>query len=182
MAVISGKENKYEKSFYKDETKFSDAVNSAASKITTESTIYSPKGLKETQEFYIGPTLGIGATYALIPGRFKINAGVQLNPFSWHYESSKYSPNGDGDRYTSTTKNGDGVIISKTDVTAFNPLRPVSSLVNREWGAFTGYAAGGFVFNFFENITLDFMVNSGWFSSDWTLDLTTVNVMFTFKF
>jgi hypothetical protein len=168
-----------------------DATNSADAKTVTETTVHTPYGLTEETEFKLAPSVRIGARYHLIPGRFTVNAGVQLDPMGtgWTHTTTTTSRNGgDGARTTETVKNGDGVVISKTDTTAaFNyegtPNGGTdSSSVNSTWNAFNGSVAAGFLFNFNENIALDFMVNSGITSTNWWLNLTNVNVMFTFKF
>jgi hypothetical protein len=167
-----------------------DATNSADAKRVTDRTEHNPGGLTETTSFNITPSVRIGARYHLIPGRFTVNAGVYLNPMGdgnnsgWTHTTTTNSRNGDGQRITETVENGDGVVISKTDTTtlgsgaAYNDV----STVNSTWAAFTGQVGAGFLFNFNENIAMDLWANTGALSSNWSINLTTVNVMFTFKF
>jgi hypothetical protein len=166
-----------------------DATNSADAKTVTETTVHTPNGLTEQTIFNLAPSVRIGARYHLIPGRFTVNAGVQLDPCAWTRTTTTSSRNGDGARTTSTTKNGDGVVIGKTDTTDYNGGAPAGgadySSVNSKWDAFSGRVGAGFLFSFNENMALDFFANTGAFSAAgdaWNINLTTVNVMFTFKF
>jgi hypothetical protein len=164
-----------------------DASNSADAKTITETTVHTPYGLTEQSEFKIVPSVRIGARYHLIPGRFTVNAGVQLDPCTWTHTTITNSRNGDGARTITTVKNGDGVVTGKTDTTTFTgdgtPAGGTDrSSVDSVWDPFNGSVAAGFLFSFNNNIALDFMVNSGITSTNWWLNLTNVNVLFTFKF
>jgi hypothetical protein len=171
------------------ETTNFNALNSAAAKTITETTVHTPLGLTEQTVFTLSPSVRIGASYNLIPSRFTVNDGVRLNPFAWSYTSATQSRNGDSVRTTVTTKNGDGVVTDKSDTTALplpggtNPPTAANayndvSTITSAWTPFTGGVLGGFVFNFNENIALDLLASVGGFD----INLTTVNVLFTFKF
>jgi hypothetical protein len=166
------------------------ATNSADAKSTTNTTVHTPGGLTETTSFTFSPSVRFGASYNLIPDRFTVNAGVRLDPFVLTNTSKTESRNGTGTQTTSTTKNGDGVVISKTDTTVLGTggyYLDRSTVTNR-WGALGGSLAGGFVFNFNENVALDLLSCIGYYPDlnrtrgSFDLDLTYVNVMLSFKF
>jgi hypothetical protein len=187
ITITSGSTDTYSETRTISEVRDFTATNSADAKTVTETTVYNPNGLTETSRFNIASSVRIGAKYNLIPKRFTVNAGVQLDPCSWTYSTSTRSRNGTGQRKTETVKDGDGVVTSRTDITEFEGFSDVSSATST-WSPLSGAVAGGFVFSFNDNIALDFMANAGWTNNDsytaqnWSLNLTTVNVMFTFKF
>jgi hypothetical protein len=166
------------------------ATNSADAKTVTEYTQHTPGNLTEITEFKLIPSVRIGARYHLFPGRFTVNAGIQLDPFGsdadngWTNTVTKQTRNGTGQRTTETVKNGDGVVTSKTDTTtlgaggAYNDV----STVQNTFAGFSGRIGAGFLFNFNENMALDFFANTGALSTTWSVDMASVNVMFTFKF
>jgi hypothetical protein len=159
-------------------------ITNAESKTVTEFTEHNYGKLTETTGFAIDPSVRLGAKYALIPGRFSVNAGIQLDPLAYRYRSEKITPNGNGIglRTTSKTTDGDGVVTEKKDSADYDLGQEVSSSVEHKWDFFNGQVGGGFVFNFNENAALDLWVNSGDLNQDWNLNVTTVNVMVVLKF
>jgi hypothetical protein len=169
-----------EQKYYQEITVFN-PVNSAEARTVTERTTYTPYGLTESTVVRVAPSVRIGASYNLIPSRFTVNAGVQLDPCVWNYTTITQSRNGDGRRTTQTVTNGDGVVTIKSDTTDFwnyNGNYEDSSTITSLWTPFTGIVAGGFVFNFNENIALDLLASV----SSFNIDLAYVNVLFSFKF
>jgi hypothetical protein len=168
------------------------APNSALAKTTINETTHTPGGITETTKFTVTPQVRVGASYALIPSRFTVNAGVNLDPLGtgdnggWIYTKTTQSRNGDGVRTTRTTKNGNGITTNKVDTTVAGGGEDNidKSTVSNSWAAFAGSVGGGFLFSFNENIALDLWANSGTFSagSGWNLDVAGVNVMLTVKF
>jgi hypothetical protein len=163
------------------------ATNTAEAVTTTNTTVHTPDGLTETTVFTVNPELRVGASYAFIPGRFTVNAGVKLDPTVLTHTKTTQSRNGDGVRTTTTITDGNGVVTSKTDSTpdlgtgvAYNDV----STVNSVWSALACSVGGGFLFSFNENVALDLWANSGNFGSEtgWSVNAASVNVMLTFKF
>jgi len=138
---------------------------------------------KETSTLDITPTVGIGASYNLIPGRFTVNAGVTLNPISYSRESTVTSPNGvDSSYYKEEKGSGSNKYTSVENKNVYNPDSVEDTVQNKtSWEGLNGSVAGGFVFNFNDNLALDFMVSTV-AGAKFNLNLTNLNVMFTFKF
>jgi hypothetical protein len=163
-----------------------DATNPAEARYITKTTEHTPGGLTESTALTVSPSVRIGASYDLIPSRFRVNAGVQLDPTVLSYTKTTKSRNGDGTRTTETVTDGNGVVISKKDTTtlvnsSYEPYTD-SSTVRTNWDSFGGSVSGGFLFNFNENVALDLLATSGALGSNWTIDAASVNVMLNFKF
>lgn len=168
-------------------TTLNNPANSAEAKTTTETknrgnTVDNP-GLTETTSIIVAPSVMVGAKYALIHDRLTVNAGIQFEPCTWEYAKTTVSKNNDGTRKTSTTKNGDGVVTEKVDTTEFEPFTESAS-VTTSWAPFTGAVVGGFILNFNGNAMLDLFATTGAIvnGTSFTVDATTFNVMFIFKF
>jgi hypothetical protein len=163
-------------------------TNSADARTTTDTTVHTPGGITKSTAVTASPSVMIGSSYVLSPGRFTVNAGVRLDPTVLKYTKETKSRNGDGVRTTETITNGDGVVIGKTDTTTLaNPpglgeQYIDKSTVNTDWSSFGASIGVGFLLNFNENIALDFFANSGNLSKDWNIEAASVNVMLTFKF
>ena len=162
----------------------------------TENASYSNNGLTETTEFSIGLSAAIGASYALIPGRFTVNAGIGITPVNFTSTTEKLSRESINQTRTSKTYDADGKLTSETVAfeywdsntqsasTATTDQVRDSVKVTNTWAACTAVAAGGFTFNFNDNVALDMSVY-GYGSTPgygFTLSLTTVQVLFGFKF
>jgi hypothetical protein len=142
----------------------------------------------------VEPQINLGAKYAFFPGRFSINAGIKLNPVTFTTTTTK-SNNASANRITRTkTVDDNGNVVSESvavesynagswnDATSDSTIDSVK--VENNWGGFGAGIYGGFVFNFNNNAAVDLVVGTGFTSaaSDFQLDLTTVNVLFTLKF
>jgi hypothetical protein len=169
----------YETKTYTEATTFN-AANPAAAKTTTDRTEHTPYGLTESTVIDVKPSIRIGASYALIPDRFTVNAGVQLDPTALTYTKTTQTRNGDGTHTTETVTNGNGVVTSKTDTTTLDTWPYDSSTVNTSWSPFNGTVAGGFLLNFNENVGLDFLASAS--TGGFNIWLYELNVMFNFKF
>jgi hypothetical protein len=152
---------------------------------------YNPNGgLTETTEFKIGLNAAVGASYALIPGRFTVNAGIGISPFAYTGTATKFSRGSENETNTVKTYDADGKLISEvvnfhevanyTDATSDTVTDSVKT--EDKWDACTVNAAAGFTFNFNDNIALDMSVHGGNSSSSFTLDLTNVQMLFRVKF
>ena len=171
-------------------TVYSSAVNKPLGG-RTESVSTGSSGLTETTQFSIGLNAAVGASYALIPGRFKVNAGIGISPCAFTSTTTKFSQGSINQTHTEKTYDADGKLISSTVEFQVNsnpyPAATTDTVTDKTtvantWDPFSIEAAGGFTFNFNENIALDMAVNSGTSSSSFTLDLTTVQVLFSVKF
>jgi len=168
--------------------------NNAANKYLgsrVEETSTGNGGLTETTEFSIALNAAVGASYALFPGRFKINAGFGVSPFEYTGTTTKYSRGSVNQTYTQKTYDADGKLIGETVVfqEAQSPWSGAtedevedSVKVEDKWSPISVYAAGGFTFNFNDNLSLDMTVSGGGTPSTFTLNLTNVRVLFSFKF
>ena len=170
-------------------------INKANSHLDTTNTIetitYSgtdANGKTDTTSFQVAPEINLGASYALFPGRFTINAGIHAVPFIFTNTVTKYS-RGDN-RIITTTKNYDAngkltnsdVQVTGTGTAAVGNSTDRTTAANT-WGVFTASAWGGFVFNFNSNMALDMCIGAGGAGSNtFTLNISNVNVLFTFKF
>ena len=146
-----------------------EAENRGVSTVTTET------------EFTCEPFVNVGASYALIPGRFTVNAGIALKPLAYTSTVTRTSEPG---VTISKTKdlNHKGEVTSQSVTTTFGGSADDSVAVDNEWEILSAELFGGFVFNFNENMTLDLAVGLGGGSSDFNLNVANLNVLFTFKF
>ena len=172
-------------------TEYNSAVNKPLGR-TVETTSTGAAGtLNDTTEFKIGLNAAVGASYALIPGRFTVNAGIGISPFAYTGTTTKYSRASVNGINTVKTYDADGKLISEV-VRLQEPNSPWgdatsdevtdSVTVEDKWDACTVNAAAGFTFNFADNIALDMSVHGGNSSSSFTLDLTNVQMLFRVKF
>jgi hypothetical protein len=167
-------------------------------------------GLTETTEFSIGLNAAVGASYALIPGRFTVNAGIGITPVDFTSTTTKFSRGSINETNTYKTYDADGKLTGETvtfqyyDADTDTVTKPVTSdqvedkvTVTNTWEACTAVAAAGFTFNLGDNVALDMSVyarsnytdfdqqnstlkNSN--SNGFNLELTNVQVLFSFKF
>ncbi|MDR2943361.1 MAG: hypothetical protein LBV17_12310 [Treponema sp.] len=171
--ISTRKNSRYGETITETETIDKNADNTTT-KISNK--IRQNNGVTNTTSFSISPEVGIGATYSLIPGRFSVNAGFLAYPLSYRNTSTVTAPNGPSSvTYDETTTDG-----KKTyeNITVANGASSDRVENTSSWTHFDGNVTGGFVFNFNENIALDFLVSSTVFD----MELTNVNVLFTFKF
>jgi len=135
----------------------------------------------ETSNFRIAPSVGIGASYNLIPGRFTINAGVTLDPIVYSNTSTVTSQNGVSTNYYRTDTGSGSNKYTSSETKTVTPPNPVEDTVQNvtSWTGFSGYLSGGFVFSFNDNVALDMVASS---STAFAFNITSLNVKFTFKF
>jgi len=165
---------------------------------TTITEINGQKQTTDTTTLQISPRLAIGAIYDLIPNRFSVKAGIGFNPASFTSTTTNVSGGGYATEKV-TIKDEKGDVISVTErvgtvdsTGGFNPLAapPGSttiaitdrSTVSDTWTNFSATANAGFTFNFSENMFIDMAVNGGAGVFDFVLTLTSVEVLFGFKF
>jgi hypothetical protein len=154
-----------------------------------ESTVRNNSILEETTQFSIGLSAAAGASYALVPGRFKVNAGISLTPFLYTGTTTKSTRESENQTNTVKTYDADGNLVSTvvslqttggTAATTDTTTDRVSA--TNTWSAFAVSAAGGFTFNFNENAAIDMAINGGSSNNAFTLNLSSVRVLFSFKF
>jgi len=193
MSIITSTESNYTDKWTITETTYNDA-NRSSENTTTYTEAHTAGTLKETDYFSIAPTIGIGASYNLIPGRFTVNAGVVLNPISYSRTTTVTSRNGVDSTYTKTeTGSGDTLYTSSESTTVTPPASVIDSVqYQSSWTGFNGSVRAGFVFSFYDNFSLDLQATTAQSLSTlpttspenkrFNINLTDVNVLFTFKF
>ena len=149
-----------------------------------EKTIYEEhKAGTKTEEstFAIAPTVGIGASYALVPDKFTVNAGVNLRPIAYKSTSKVISSNGINTTYTKKEIGSDGNQYTGEETKTVDAPTTVVDTVNSTsvWTGLSGNISAGFVFKFYDSFSLDMSVIT---YSGFNLALTDVNVLFTLKF
>jgi hypothetical protein len=160
-------------------------ANSEADKYLINSTItdhlHATGDFSETTTFNIAPVLAIGASYELIAKRFTVNAGVSATPLNYTNTTTKTKPGNapqDTKRYY---KEVDGYGVTTVDyvTSTVRTTRRNEVEVSDTWGALTADASAGFVFNFNENFAVDLFANT---VTNFRINVTTLGVLFTFKF
>jgi len=169
--------DEYTLTLYKNETRYNNAALSSSNTRTENETRTFGKTTDYTR-FRLNPFVNVGATYALVPGRFTVNAGVGLTPFGYSSVVTRTSEL-TGDVTRSKTYNDKGDVTSET-VTVNQGTAPVDTVtVNNTWSNLGVALRGGFAFNFTDSMSLDTYIGS---SSTFTLDATVFNVLFSVKF
>jgi len=179
ISIYSNTENNYSDTWTITETTYNDA-NLSSQNTTTYTEIHTAGTLKEISYFGIAPTIGIGASYNLVPDRFTVNAGVNLNPISYQRKTTVTSQNGVSSKYEKTEQGSDDSKYTSSETMTVSEPTSVEDSVKYEssWTGFSGSVAAGFVFSFFNNFSLDLLVSNTGFN----VNLTSLNVLFTFKF
>jgi len=151
----------------------------------TESEQRSFTSTESVTEFTLEPSVNFGASFALIPDRFTINAGIGLRPFGYTSEIIKTSSL-NGSVTKEKTLNSKGDVISET-VTVNGGEQTVDSVnVSNTWNYLSAGLFGGFVFNFTDSLALD--TSFGWYapestgSASFSANVSTLNVLLSFKF
>jgi len=170
----------YSNSFYTESVRFNHAEN-AFRNTTTNVTSLGANELVDTNTFNIAANISLGATYALVPGRFTVNAGVNLTPFDYTRRVTRISEPSSNGIWTTTVLDANGNVISQdvstgTSDSVFDEVNSVDT-----WLPFAASAAGGFTLNFTEKMAIDMVAFSSpnnWFN----LTLANVNVLFRVKF
>ena len=153
-------------------------INQAQNTTTTTLT-RSNNSLAETTTVTVAPTVGLGASYKLIPNRFTINAGIYAVPLSYKNMTTKRSPNGVNSITTEKKEDGYGVTISDT-VTVDDPAYGADIVECTEtWAQFNGSVRAGFEFEFTPQLALDLYAAYG---TDFDVNISYFNVLFSVKF
>ena len=168
-------------------TVYNNAVQKPLGSTTETSTVNNDGTSSEGTSFSIGLYAAVGASYALVPGRFTVNAGVGLRPFYYSGSTTKQTRESNTSTQTVKTYDADGklvsTVVSLSGTGTGNTDTTYDSVsASNNWYNFAAWAAGGFTFNFNENAAIDMAVNSGGGSQDFTLALNNVRVLFSFKF
>lgn len=175
---------------------------------TTNTTVEKRyNGFADVSIYNIAPVLGVGASYQLVPNRFRVNVGVSAVPINFTRTIIKTSPNGEAKDYETTVDGyGNTTLSTIDDANTYPDTKTDEVEVQDTLDAFTGNVTGGFVFSFNDNFALDFLVgvslnsygsnyqdgtpityfgpsasvNKG--TNGFKFDLTNVKLLFTFKF
>jgi len=151
--------------------------------VREEDTInYTANGNSETSYLQVNLNLNLGASYQLIPDRFGLNAGISAYPVRYLQTVVRRIPGSVASVATVKETQDDGsVTLNSKTVTLKTEADQVTE--NSTWQQYTATLRGGFTFNFNSNAALDLAASNGSFTADsFNLDLTTVNVIFTFKY
>jgi len=140
------------------------------------------------KDFSLGLDLAIGASYKLIPDRFTIHAGVSARPFSFTNSVRTYKAPANKEIVTQKVTDGLGnVTTDNKTVENLNPADTDDWLVQSDtvevdnvWDAFSGNITGGFTFYFNNKVALDLAAR--WGTDNFDIDISSVNVLLTFKF
>jgi len=181
ITIGSETTNDYKDRYYTEETTYLDAILSSGN---TNTVIEEHEaGLKvEKSTFDIAPTIGIGASYAMVPDKFTVNAGVNLKPIKYARTSTVISQNGSGTTTYSKTETGaDNNKYTSEETKTVNAPTTIEDTVSyvSEWTGLNGSISAGFVFKFYDFFSLDLLAVSG---EGFEIGLTDVNVLFSIKF
>jgi len=164
-------------------------VNPALSQANTTTTrnIHGSRILQENTQFELEARIGVGASYALVPGRFTVNAGFTARPTIFRRNVVKTSPNGDTVD-TTTIVDGDGVVTSDTITVTQNTTADTVAYTDT-WVPFGGNISAGFALSLGSHVTMDFQAGVPFGSyaatdaqENFSFDLTKLNVLFSFQF
>jgi len=167
--------NTYSKEYTVSEVTYSDASRTNDNEKTTTEKHYA--GFKhETSVLEIAPSLGFGATYAVIPGKFTVNAGVKVSPITYTNTSTTVTTNGLDSSYTKKEKGGSTVSEEKEveiPSARFGGTGIYDSVESSsEITGLRGELGAGFTVNFTDNFMLDVSVGTN----------SSANVLFTVKY
>jgi len=135
----------------------------------------------ETSSLSVALNMNFGASYKLIPNRFTINAGISATPTTYIHREVKTLPNSVVSIVTTKGTDGSGNTIENKTVTPSTNNNSDIIEITDYWNQWTATLFGGFTFYFNSNTALDLGVVYG-NANTFNLDLTTVNVIFTFKY
>jgi len=161
---------------------------------TTTTRTHTPNGMEETTQFSIDPKIGVGASYALIPSRLTINAGITVRPIAFRREVTKISPNGETTTTTSVV-DGNGATTSSTITASPNTTTADTVEHTDTWVPFGGEISAGFALSLGSRISLDFeagvpfggadgsnALDNSFGKENFSFDLTRLNILFTLQF
>jgi len=181
VLIESYTSNIYSDSWTVKETTYTDTNRSNENeKVTTET---HTAGLKEeTSVLLIAPSISFGGSYEVIPGKFIINAGVNVRPVTYKNTSTTKATNGLDSKYTKKEIGSGATAYTDSEEKIVSiPVDPDWSGGNRiadkvdSSSEITGLRStfgAGFKVNFSDNFALDLAVRSD----------STANVAFTVKY
>jgi len=167
--ISSSSSNKYTDTWGTEETTYNDAnLSSQNEKTTTRS---HTSGLKtETSTLSINPSVGIGLSYALIPGKFTVNAGATIKPVAYTTTTTTKANNGLDSTYIKVEKGSGSNLYTDSETStvsipddpdnAGQPRIYDDSNVTTNITGLRGDIGAGFTVNFNENFTLDLAVKT----------------------
>ena len=169
----------YSDTYYTEKISYYSAADKYSNETTTNR-FHTAGNLVETTTFNIAPELGIGASYELVAKRFTVNAGINATLLDYTNTTTKTSSNGDDKDYYKTVDGYGKTTVNYVDgpIGAVTKTNTVS--VRDTWLQYSSTVTAGFVFNFNENFAADLQASVG--TTRVTVDLTNVNILFTFKF
>jgi hypothetical protein len=170
--------NNYEKSINKTVVKY-DWDYPAGYTTVDEITTYNSN--QETSTFGVDLNLNLGVSYKLKPDRLIINAGIAAIPLRYSRTETKQIPNSVYTIETVKTTQDDGSVTTDTKTVTLK-TEDDSVQVQDTWNQWSATLYGGFVFYFSPKATLDLCVAATAGSNRFDLDLSNLNVIFTFKF
>jgi len=179
IRIISESSNNYDKQIQKEVTKYDWDIPGTVRE--RERTTYY--GKDKTSTLGIDLNLAIGASYQLVPGRFGINAGISASPIRYEHTVVRTIPSSTYSVTTTKETQDDGSVTVNDKTVTLTPNPEDKVEITDIWNQYTAQLGGGFTFNFTPKIALDLAVSGGSYSdNDFNLNLTTLNVIFTFKF
>jgi len=169
----------YQLTLNKAETRYNnEALSADNTRTDTETRTFGTT--TDYTRFYMDPYVSVGATYALFPGRFTINAGIKVTPFTYESIVTRTAVQ-NGNVQTIKTYNSRGDLITDT-VTVTNGTQTTDTVgVNNAWNYLGAAVYGGFLFNFTENMALDAYFGATG-AQRFELDIMEFNVLFSVKF
>jgi len=172
----------YTRTNTRTEVKYNDTNFSAQDNTVIVNAAGRPDSVTNVTSLQISPRVAVGAMYDFVPGKFSVNAGLAITPLVFTSTTTNVSGSSVTGKTTTTRLDSNGNKVDETiDVDSAATIEDSQS-INDNWQYLGIYAAAGFKFNFNNNIGLDMAVNGGTEAGDFVLNLTTVQVLFTFKF
>jgi len=183
ITIASGFASSYTDEWTTNETTYIDA-NNFQNNTTTIKKDHTAGDKTETSIFNIAPTVGVGVSYDLIPNKFTVNAGINVNVPSFTSTSIAKSPNGVDSTYTKTEVGfGSGKHTTGETLTVTAPATIRDSVqTTTKWSGLSGSIAGGFVFSFNDNFALDLLAETDVPTDAFSVNLTKLSVLFSVKF
>lgn len=135
---------------------------------------------RSVSNFGIGLNLNVGASYAVVPGRFAVNAGVKTAPFAYSQEVTRYVVN--TVKSVETTITTDGLGNYDKQVVTVTTQDEDKVEVSDSWTEFRTTLFGGFTFSFNNAASIDLAASTKNGSRLFNQDIADVNVILTFKF
>ena len=154
---------------------------------TVKTETVASSGKVDRTSFNIAPEISVGAVYSLIPNRFSVNAGIGLTVLDYTSTTTNYKRGSNHTKQTVTNYDANNNEISKTVSLTGTPAPTTDTITDRQtinntWDNLEIRAAAGFTLNFNETMSVDMAAAGGSTSTQFTLDLASVRLLFNFKF